>query len=795
MSKKIDESVSSESKAADELKKIYADLYNYDRSFIGRVVWFIEKFYFLLRFTPKTRSTYRLLIDQAEIYSFENKVDFNTYVNQKNSRLKLLWYFLRYVIKHPYSSIRLISRYRILKLFKMLLNNSDDIAANWFTQRFPEDSSDINLELFIPSEDDVDTHEIIFPKYDNPSVSIVIPVYNQYKTTLSCLMSVNKNTDNVPYELIIADDNSSDLTSTITQRIKNIKVVRSSENHGFLGNCNNAVKSADGNYVVLLNNDTNVQSGWLESLLKAIENDASIGLVGPKLLFDDGILQEAGGIVWNDASGWNFGRGQDSSAPEFNYRREVDYISGACLLFRKSLWDKVGGFDDRFRPAYYEDTDLAFQVRALGLKVVYQPQSTVVHFEGISNGTDLGSGIKKYQLKNQEIFFQKWKSVLKSDHYRNGFDVFKARERFTGKTILFIDHYVPFYDKDAGSKSTFLYVKSMLRLGYNVKFLGANFFPHQPYTNVLQSLGVEVIYGERYAKNWGRWLRDNSKYIDIIYLHRPHITEDFINEIYRLKNKPKLVYFGHDLHHLRLDREFEITRSISTAKLSKDWYNREVAIFNKVDVILYPSTVEVDVVKSISKKYNVHQLPLYPLELKNITYKHNTRKGLLFVGGFGHPPNEDGVIWFLDEIFPLVLRGDPSVMFHIVGSNVPDSILSLSGDNIIVHGYLPDDDLDELYSTIRVVVVPLRFGAGIKGKVLEAIQNNIPIVTTSIGAEGLPKANEVMMIEDNPESFSKAILSLYSDREIAENYSKRHQKYIDQNFSQKVIDKVIEQYF
>ena len=128
--------------------------------------------------------------------------------------------------------------------------------------------------------------------------------------------------------------------------------------------------------------------------------------------FPDGRLQEAGGIVWKDGSDGTMDR-ESPQLYQFNYRKEVDYISGACLLLRKSLWDTVGGFDERFSPAYYEDTDLAFAIRRAGREVIYQPKSKVIHYEGVSNGKDLNTGIKRYQLRNKEVFRQKWASELK----------------------------------------------------------------------------------------------------------------------------------------------------------------------------------------------------------------------------------------------------------------------------------------------------------------------------------------------------------------------------------------------
>lgn len=268
-----------------------------------------------------------------------------------------------------------------------------------------------------------------FPVYDDPDISIIIPVFNQWEATLSCLRSIHANTDAIAYEIIIADDGSTDETTNIHDHVANIRLIRNERNLQFLRNCNNAAQQANGKYLLLLNNDTNVQSGWLSHLLETASSDERIGIVGPKLVYPDGRLQEAGGIIWKDGAGWNYGRYDDPEKAEYNYEREVDYVSGACLLIRKELWEKVGGFDQRFAPAYYEDTDLAFQVRNLGCKVIYQPESVVVHFEGISSGTTVDAGIKRHQKLNRDKFVAKWETLLKKEHFERGSHLAEASDR------------------------------------------------------------------------------------------------------------------------------------------------------------------------------------------------------------------------------------------------------------------------------------------------------------------------------------------------------------------------------
>ena len=198
-------------------------------------------------------------------------------------------------------------------------------------------------------------------------------------------------------------------------------------------------------------------------------------MVGSKLIYPNGVLQEAGGVVWNNGKCLNYGHGKRSDLPEYNYIKEVDYISGASIMIKKNLWRKIGGFDKRFIPAYYEDTDLAFQLRKLGYKVFYQPRSVVEHYEGISNGKNINikSSIKHYQLINKKKFIEKWKKEL--NYQSEPGNMFIARDRSMNKSrILVVDRFVPNYDKDAGGRCCFMYLKLFKKIGLQVTFLPEN---------------------------------------------------------------------------------------------------------------------------------------------------------------------------------------------------------------------------------------------------------------------------------------------------------------------------------
>src|SRR5262249_18375351 len=145
------------------------------------------------------------------------------------------------------------------------------------------------------------------------------------------------------------------------------------------------------------NNDTTVTEGWLDALIGTFQTIPNTGLAGAKLIYPDGRLQEAGGIIWRDASGWNYGNGDDPDHPRFNFVREVDYCSGACIIVPRGLFDELGGFDSCYAPAYYEDTDLAFKIREAGRKVIYQPMARIIHHEGLTSGKSVNSGVKAHQ--------------------------------------------------------------------------------------------------------------------------------------------------------------------------------------------------------------------------------------------------------------------------------------------------------------------------------------------------------------------------------------------------------------
>ncbi|HCS67079.1 MAG TPA: glycosyl transferase family 2 [Oribacterium sp.] len=632
--------------------------------------------------------------------------------------------------------------------------------------------------------------KVRFERSESPLISIVIPCYNQIHYTYQCLISIKENTDfeKTPYEVIIADDVSTDATREIGQYAENLVIARNKENMGFLKNCNQAAAIARGQYILFLNNDTQVQKNWLSSLVELMERDTDIGMVGSKLVYPDGRLQEAGGIIWSDGSGWNYGRLQDPADPEYNYVKEVDFISGAAIMIRTALWKEIGGFDERFAPAYYEDTDLAFEVRKHGKKVMFQPKSVVVHFEGISNGTDTSdtSSLKHYQVVNQEKFREKWAAELRTQCVNDGNpNPFNARERGQHRPcLLMIDHYVPTWDKDAGSKLDYQYIRLFLREGWRVKFLGDNFAHEEPYTSELEQLGVEVLYGPKLqADIWG-WIERNKSFIQIAYLSRPHIAARYIDYI-RDHTDMKILYHGSDLHSLRLMREYAVDHNEKTREEAEYWHGVEYAVMRKADMSYFPSEVEAEIVHKEDPTIHVKAITSFVYDQPAVLDEHYAEKqGLLFVGGFAHPPNKDGLLWFVQDILPKIEEKIPGVVLHVIGSHADDEVLALNArPDVDVLGFVSSEKLDEMYRKSRVVVVPLRFGAGVKGKVVEALHAGTAVVTTSCGAEGITASAQVLHVEDDPTAFAEDVIHLYQHPEEIEQMAHHAVHFIETFYS------------
>jgi GT2 family glycosyltransferase len=609
---------------------------------------------------------------------------------------------------------------------------------------------------------EVGPRRIILPRSATPTVSVIIPTYGKLEFTLRCLASIAAHPPSATIEVIVVDDATQDGSTSQLAAVQGIRLIVNPTNIGYLRSCNTAARVANGEFLLLLNNDTQVMPGWLDALLVPFRSRSDVGAVGSKLLYPDGRLQEAGCIIWDDGTGWNFGRLDSPDRPVYNYLREVDYCSAASLLVPRALFNEMGGFDERYAPAYCEDSDLAFRLRERGYKVLYQPRSQVVHFEGVSHGRSLSGGPKTCQTRNQRTFQARWLPVLSDQHLPNGEHVMRARDRARRRdVVLVIDHYVPEPDRDAGSRTMLCIIRALLQAGTVVKFWPHNLRYSPGYTDALQDIGVEVVYGGD-TDMFRHWLADNGDDVDHVLLCRPHIAAEFLPELKR-HGGISLLYYGADLHFSRMRLEARELGDRSIALQATAMEALERSVWRAVDLVMYPSDEETAIVADTEPGVVAHTLLPYSFTDFAAPRLPAAEPVILFVGGFAHLPNRNAVLWFVDQALPLIRSRVPAARFVVVGSNPPPDVAALAGEGIEVRPNVSDGELRELYRTARVAAVPLRYGAGVKLKVVEALREGLPLVTTSIGAQGLPGLQDVAMICDEPQAFASAVCQLLTD--------------------------------
>lgn len=618
------------------------------------------------------------------------------------------------------------------------------------------------------------------PANASPRASIVIPVYDQFAHTLTCLRALAEHPPAAAIEIIVVDDGCTDETAASLPQVEGLRYHRRSRNGGFIDACNDGAALARGEYLVFLNNDTVPQPGWLDALLGTFDAHPGAGMVGAQLLYPDGRLQEAGGIVFADGSGWNYGRFAAPDAPRHAFVREADYCSGAAVAIPRALFERLGRFDRRYSPAYYEDTDLAMAVRAAGLDVLYQPASRVVHLEGATAGTDTSHGVKAGQVRNQQVFADKWKAAL-AGHCVAGTDPDAAALHRRQRTILIIDALTPQPDRDSGSLRMVNLMHLLREEGAHVVFMPANRCHDGDYTRALQQMGVEAWYAP-FARRAPGWLREHGPRFDTVVVCRHYVMREMLPLLRRHAPQARLVFDTIDLHYLRERRGAELAGDATAARMAGRTRALELDVIARCDATLVVSEVERAVLAADAPASRVEVLSnLHRPAGPGLPFEQ--RRDLVFVGGFRHPPNVDAVLWFVASVWPLIRQREPTLLFHCIGGDVTAEVQALAGQpGVRIHGHVPD--LQPYMEGARLSIAPLRYGAGVKGKVNLSMAHGQPVVATQCAVEGmhLTDGHDVLMADDAA-GFAEAVLRAYHDDALWQRLSRHGLANVERHFS------------
>lgn len=611
-----------------------------------------------------------------------------------------------------------------------------------------------------PSDHFTNARSLKFKTHYAPLVSIVIAVYGKIEYTLNCLASIATNLPLVSFEILVVDDCSPDNSLEILKNVQGVRLLRNEKNNGFIRSCNRAAEIAHGEYICFLNNDTQVATGWLDELVRTFQEFPGTGLVGSKLIYPDGRLQEAGSIIWRDGAATNFGYRQNPSLPVYNYAREVDYCSGASILIPRKIFNDLGRFDEIYTPAYCEDSDLALKIREAGYRIIYQPLSMIIHYQGITSGKTTKAGVKAYQIGNLEKLYSRWNNRLQS-HQPFGVDLDDAKDRRAKRRVLLIEPTTPMPDHDAGSVTIFNLMLLLREMDFQVTFIPEDNFVNIPqYTAALQRVGIEVLYGP-FVMSVRKHLKEFGKRYDLVILSRPQTAERHIKDVRRFCPRAKSIYYTVDLHFLRLTREAKVTQNIAKAQEAAEMKQTEFEAINLSDATIFVSEKELEIVKDELPRKNLRVLPLIQ-GIPETDIGFSERHNIVFVGNFLHTPNGDAIEFFVMKIMPLLRERLPNVRFYIAGGNVSEKIKALAKDDVVLLGFIKD--LNSLLDKMRVSVAPLRYGAGVKGKIISAMAAGLPVVATNIAAEGMSLVDgRNALLADEPQEIVEAIVKLYQN--------------------------------
>lgn len=688
----------------------------------------------------------------------------------ERTRGGVLWGLLMLAIREPGTLARAASADAAKTLVRKFLTPDGVVGSHDHAQ-----PTELELEVravlarLSQSSDPVDVDRLdrlALPQFDHPDISFVIPVWNHWRYTYACLAAIARCVRGTSYEAIVVDNGSSDETPHLLARIGNLRVVRNDSNIGFLRASNQGAAAARGRHLLFLNNDTQLLSGTVRALLSTIDSDPTIGAVGGRMIFLNGRLQEAGSIVWNDGSCLGYGRNDDPFDPQYSYVRAVDYCSAAMLLTPRELFQRAGGFDERYAPAYYEDSDYCMTLRAIGLRVIYQPAAVVIHRE--FGSSPRAEAALEAQTRNRSHFVEKWASALGGQPAPSPLAVLRARDASHRRRLLFIDDRVPDPRLGTGYPRANSMVTSLQELGWSITLFPL-LHPERldPTTRDLEQRGVEVITrGDGRRLDLKDFLEQRRDLYDVVLISRPHNMKEALPIVRRFAPRARVVY---DAEAIFAERELRLLRLQGGAfneRFAQARIRLEGSLVGQADAITAVSAHEAKILEQFGARRTY--VVGHSLDLRPTAPGYDERAGLLFVGGIldSPSPNEDALLYFAREILPLVRRQLRCSLF-VVGTNRSERVAALKSDDIRVVGRV--DDLEPWYSRARVFVAPTRYAAGLPMKLHEAASVGLPSVVTPLIASqvGWSDGREVVVGRDAAE-FARGLVALYSDRGLWE---------------------------
>jgi len=509
-------------------------------------------------------------------------------------------------------------------------------------------------------------------------------------------------------------------------------------------------------------------AGSISSALRTLNASNDIGAVGGKIILPDGTLQEAGSIIWRDGSCIGYGRGDSSFAPQYMFKRDVDYCSGAFLLTKRDLFVENGGFDADYAPAYYEETDYCVRLWKKGKRVVYDPNAVIFHYEFASSSST--SAAIDLQIRNRKTFVEKHSSWLQSQRGNSAEILFARSHARTGqKRILVLDDRIPHVALGAGFPRSNTVLSQLVNLGHAVTFYPL-LWPQEDWADVYQDIPSEVeVVLNHGSERLTEFLNQRRGYYHTIMISRPQnmaLFNSVLSENPDICGSAKIVYDAEALASYREIERRRVTGEQLSALEQKRLITNEVRLADKCHAVINVSERESQEFRrnGLTQVYTLgHSLTVLPTN-----NNFEDRKDLLFVGAinFDTSPNADSIIWFSETVLPLI-QETLGMQIELIVAGVICHGFRTRIRNSSVRFLGKVDDLIPLYNRARVFVAPTRFSAGIPLKVCEAAAYGLPTVATSlVGLQLGWESGRELLLADDPQTFANACVKLYRDRSL-----------------------------
>jgi glycosyltransferase involved in cell wall biosynthesis len=600
-----------------------------------------------------------------------------------------------------------------------------------------------------------------FPSAEPTEISVIVSLNELKETTLPCMVALHQVMLLESSELIIVDHLPLEDKRSFFEKVAGVKITSDPDGSGLASSWNRGARMASGRYLVFLHRETQVTSNWLRELVGGLRDTEQVGLAGSKVIRRDGRLGEAGGAIEDNVKLWLYGTDQDPRSPQYCYVREVDFCSGISLAITKDLFLKVGGFDEALdgESPSYMGADLSLGVREIGKKVIYQALSEVICHDKPwpLDKSPRPETLSALASKSEKVFQARDERRLAR----------RRPENCSEKWILMIDTWTPTPDKDSGSNDVVSYMKIFRSLSFGVTFIPAGDLAFLGgYTQDLQRMGIECLYAP-FVKDVAAYLEAHGRRFDVVLLYRCHCASAYFESVRKHCPRAKIIFDTVDLHFLREQRQAIIEGSPVMAAQAHETKIKELSLIRQTDRTIVLSAAERNV---LIKEHAIPDslLSVIPIvrEIPGPRNPFKTRRNILFIGGYEHRPNVDAVVYFASSIWPLVRERLAGVQFFVLGSKPPEEVVRLGEEpGVTVVGYVTD--LSEYFDQCRLSVAPLRYGAGIKGKVGTSLSYGVPCVASSVAVEGAGMTDGVeVLIADDSEAFSDAVVNLYTNEDL-----------------------------